>query len=837
MHLGIDLGTSNSAVVGNIDGQTRLFKTSDGLDVLPSVIYVDKRGHRFVGKAAQDRLVNAPKNVAHGFKRLMGTSSIQEMGGQEYSPEECSAEIIRALVGQAVTESGMTEIAGTVVTIPAAFNQMQSEATASAARLAGIENVSLLQEPVAAAMASIAQAKQKDGVFLVYDLGGGTFDVALVLSTAGAVSVVAHEGINTLGGRDFDRVVFDSVVRPWLMQAFNLPQAFQADPRYRHLVSVARHAVERAKIQLSSLPTASIFLSEDEIRAEDEDGEEIYLSVDLARDELENLVRDRLDETIELCRKVIRKNGYRNEDIARIVPIGGPSKMPIVRDMLGRELAIEVETGLDPMTAVAQGAAIYAESRTWSDGTSSQKPTRVKKTVAASITYDVDYKARVSDDHVRLRIKPEGAPEPGYAVEVRGKDGSTTGKIPLDGNIAVNLTLFKEGDNDFRIELIRPDGKPVADAAREIRVVKTAASAASIPMTYTLALKVQTGAVGSERNELEPLLEKATPLPATGERTVKSAKTIKGGTDDFIKFELFEMAEDVPEPEVNLYIGDIRLDAGRDLERGERIERGDELVVQWTMKDDGTLSIAIAIPKAGRLVDARNLYLADVAQKNFDGPRGAEMASGLLAQAQRDLDAVESTLGPKADPGGALRRRIEAQHMALSTSVEADTSRAASEEARRVRQEVALIRRAPENQATVLSAEVDAAEIEFDRLRDDAHPLDADRHDRLLATTRRLIRENDFDGARGALREMQAIQMKMVSEKPDFIFAVFGALADDHAMVIDEVLHQRLVAVGMRALEESDIDGLRGTIGKMIANRVPGGGDASEMLELAHLLK
>lgn len=217
MYLGIDLGTSNSAVVGNVNGTTRLFKTSDGSDVLPSVIYLDKRGHRFVGKSAQDRIMSAPANVAAGFKRLMGTKSPVRIGDQEWSPEDCSAEIIKTLVGQAITESGEQVIKGAVITIPAAFNQMQSEATIAAAKMAGLDRVSLLQEPVAAAMASIAHSKQKDGVFLVYDLGGGTFDVALVMSTGGAVNVVAHEGINMLGGRDFDRIVFDSVVRPWLL--------------------------------------------------------------------------------------------------------------------------------------------------------------------------------------------------------------------------------------------------------------------------------------------------------------------------------------------------------------------------------------------------------------------------------------------------------------------------------------------------------------------------------------------------------------------------------------------------------------------------------------------
>ena len=231
MYLGIDLGTSNSAIAGNSGSELRIFKTAEGTDVLPSVIYIDKRGHKFVGVRAYDRAILSPENVAQGFKRLMGTSSPISFAAAtlEMAPEECSADIIRTLLGQAKTEAGNFGADGAVVTIPAAFNQMQSEATIRAAGAAGLERVGLLQEPIAAAMASLAGSKSKNGQFLVYDLGGGTFDVALVQSDGGSVNVVAHEGINMLGGRDFDRMLVNEFVRPWLVENFSLPENFQTD--------------------------------------------------------------------------------------------------------------------------------------------------------------------------------------------------------------------------------------------------------------------------------------------------------------------------------------------------------------------------------------------------------------------------------------------------------------------------------------------------------------------------------------------------------------------------------------------------------------------------------
>src|SRR5580692_10276508 len=265
MYLGIDLGTSNSVIAGVVDGKVRVFHPADGGEVLPSVIYVDKRGHRLYGRRAHDQALVSPDNVAAGFKRLMGTSTPIEVKGADLklTPEECSAEIIRQLLGQAATETGSDKITGAVITIPAAFNQMQSEATLRAAKMAGLERVDLLQEPIAAAMAAMEGAK-RSGQFLIYDLGGGTFDVALAQATNGDVTIVTHQGINMLGGRDFDRMIVNEVVRPWLLANFDLPENFQRDKQYQRLIRVAQLAAEKAKIDLSSKEETAIFASDEE---------------------------------------------------------------------------------------------------------------------------------------------------------------------------------------------------------------------------------------------------------------------------------------------------------------------------------------------------------------------------------------------------------------------------------------------------------------------------------------------------------------------------------------------------------------------------------------------
>jgi molecular chaperone DnaK len=836
LYLGIDLGTSNSAVVGHIDGALRLFKTSDGTDVLPSVIYLDKRGHRFIGKSAYDRLLSAPQNVAQGFKRSMGTKNPISFAGQTWTPVECSSEIIKALVGQAITEAGNPEIEGVVITTPAAFNQMQSEDTIAAARLAGLEKVSLLQEPVAAALAAIAHSKQKDGVFLVYDLGGGTFDLALVLSTAGVVNVIAHEGINMLGGRDFDRVIFDSIVRPWLAQTFNLPADFQRNEKYKHLSDVCRHAAEKAKIQLSASSTASIFATEDEVRATDEDGEEIYISIDLSRDQMTDLIKDRIDDSIALCRKIIAANGYKNDDISKIVPIGGPSKMPIIRDMLQSELAIEVESGLDPMTAVAIGAAIFAESREWAGDSSAQKTGKQRESMTGSVSLALDFKSRVSSEAAKVRIKPAADMPTGHEVEILDEEGSSTGRIPIDGPLSINVKARKNGENRFKVTVFDQHGKAVEDASRDIIITRAEASAASVPMTYTLAVKIHHGFVGYERNKLEVLVKKETALPAQGRKSFRSGKTLVGGEDDFIAVEFYDMVDDIDTPEHNLHIGNFHLSSRDELERGERINRGDDFVIDWKMSDNGTLSFAVELPGLGRVVDAANLYRSADGGIGYDGERGAEVATTMLARAESDLAELETTLDESADPSGDIRKRIERQHAALSTSVDADTHRSVAEESRKLRQDVALLRMSPENEERVLNDEVSKAETSFDELRDMAQEVDTERHDKLLVTTRRSIREKNYDAARRSLDEMQGIRMKVQSETPDFLIGIFGLLAEEQHLAIDATLHGQLVEAGIEAAKSGDIERLRFVIGKMFGNRVSTGADAAEIVELAHLL-
>ena len=186
-------------------------------------MFIDKRGNKYVGKRAYDNAARNPENAATLFKRLMGTSTPVKLPAVNLTmtPEECSAEILRVLFGYMPEEIRNDPETGTVITVPAAFNQMQKDATMAAAEMAGLGKVALMQEPVAAVM-SVMRHRKGDGMFLVYDLGGGTLDIAIAESISGRVSLLAHGGIAMCGGRDFDRLLLDDIVKPWLLENFYL---------------------------------------------------------------------------------------------------------------------------------------------------------------------------------------------------------------------------------------------------------------------------------------------------------------------------------------------------------------------------------------------------------------------------------------------------------------------------------------------------------------------------------------------------------------------------------------------------------------------------------------
>ena len=829
MQLGIDLGTSNSSVAGYRDGRPRLFRTPEGTEVMPSVIHIDRRGNRTVGVRAYDQAILAPENVAQGFKRLMGTSTPLRFAasGQEMLPEEASAELLRTLVGYALLDSGEAAVDGAVVTIPAAFNQLQSEATLAAAHAAGLHRVALLQEPVAAAMAAMAASDQRSGQFLVYDLGGGTFDLALVQAAAGTVNVAAHEGVNMLGGRDIDRLILQEVVHPWLHANFRLPAEFAADKRFERLVRVARLAAERAKVELSTRTDTTVHASDDILRLEDDRGEPIYLDAPLSRTRLEAMMEPLVARTVALSQEVVEGAGYAMGDISRVVLIGGPTKTPLLRARIGAALGVPVEDPgrVDPMTAVAAGAAIYCESRDWSvqalGGGSAAKPRRATAEAAgaaASVAYEYD--ARTAGAVARLRVVRRAGPQ-GMTVQVESALGWSSGRLPLHDVVEVQLPLADMGANRFRALVFDPDGRPVPGAGQEWTVERALAASAGIPATQTVGVKVQDDA---GRNTVAALVNKGDLLPLRGATTFRAAQALRAGSSGVLRLELFQVSDPlVLDPALNLSVGEFRI-RGTDLPEGLSVRPGTELTVHWAVDEGQTIEAELEIPALGQMFDDSNFYDWQTGLNSFDGEDGARLAAATLDGAEADLEEAAGILPLSArGPLPALRARLDAARLGSEGMNDADARRGAAEEARLVRQAVATLLNRPDARVTVLRRDLNSQLRFFDRDVRPSAPAAAERVNQISASVRAELEGGTPDGfavAETLIREINGLYWREGLRLPAFCAQYWRWLRDERHLMRDKVRFDEVREAGDRQLAAGDMDGLRDSLHAMWRNKV-----------------
>ncbi len=349
--IGIDLGTTSSAAAVVIGGRPVIIPSSEGLTpygkYFPSYVAITKDGQLLVGEPARRQAVMNPEGTVTGWKRKMGTDYKYVLHGKEFTPQQLSAFLLQKIKRDAEAFLG-EPVKKAVITVPAYFNDNQRQATKDAATIAGLEVVRLINEPTAAALAYGLDKLEQELRILVFDLGGGTLDVTIMEMGQGVFEVKATSGDTQLGGRDMDEVLTRYVVEEFRKQTgIDLTRDQQAMIR-------VREAVEKAKIELSSVYETEINLP---FIAYDSSGPK-HFQMTLTRAKLEELVRP----VVERCRgpimQALQDAKIRPEDIDKIILIGGPTRMPIIREFLKEVLGKEPERGVDPMEAVAIGAAI-----------------------------------------------------------------------------------------------------------------------------------------------------------------------------------------------------------------------------------------------------------------------------------------------------------------------------------------------------------------------------------------------------------------------------------------------------------------------------------------------
>jgi molecular chaperone DnaK len=344
--IGIDLGTTNSEVAVVRDGQPEVLPGDDGDPILPSVVGLDPHGHLLVGKPARNQFVLAPERTVRSIKRKMGQEVTVALGEQNYSPQEVSAIILRTLKQRAERALGHP-VKKAVITVPAFFTEGQREATREAGELAGLEVVRIINEPTAAVLTYDPHPPERERL-LVYDLGGGTFDVSIAQVEGGVVEILASHGDTRLGGDDFDQRLVDLVCDRF-MDEHGIDLRADLAARSRVL-----RAVEAAKITLSAEAVATV---EEEFIAES-DGVPLHLRAEILRHEYEDLIEPLLARTLTCLDRAMTDARLQAHQVEKVVLVGGATRTPLVHRLLEERLGRPVHAEIEPDLAVAMGAAV-----------------------------------------------------------------------------------------------------------------------------------------------------------------------------------------------------------------------------------------------------------------------------------------------------------------------------------------------------------------------------------------------------------------------------------------------------------------------------------------------
>lgn len=600
---GIDLGTTNSAIAVLKGIKPEVVKSNLDTDITPSAVYIGKQGKVLVGLRAKDKLVDdrSIEDAYIEFKRRMGGDSTYSFksAGLTKTPEELSAEILKSLKGN-VQQRMDEDIKAAVITIPAAFAQRQCMATKKAAELAGFTQCPLLQEPVAASLAYGFQADMaKKSFWLVFDFGGGTFDAAVMKAEDGDIQVVNHGGDNFLGGADIDWGVIENIIIPHITKDYNLPDFKRGNPVWRSAFAKLKRVVEMAKIDLSR--TVETTIDGTECVFEDADGTEVDLDgFKLTQNQLADIAEPLIVRAVEKCNSVLAEKNLGVSAIEKTILVGGPTLAPYFRDILSDKLGIELDHSVDPLTVVAQGAAVFAGTQRLDKATRAAVAAPV---VAGTYKLTLNYKPIGPDDDPKVSgevIPPAGGSVEGCTIEfVNRRTKWSSGAIPLNGEGRFSLRLSAEtGDqNVFDITVMDSTG------------TKLPCDTTEIPYTIGASVKAQITcndiAIELTENKTLRLVPKGSeyPFKKSTSKTRSSVALKKGEPGKLII------------PVLEALNGDLGILADHNRKLGQLVltsdnlrhdlPLGSDIEVTISAKEPGSLKVEAYVPLIDEVFDAR----------------------------------------------------------------------------------------------------------------------------------------------------------------------------------------------------------------------------------------
>lgn len=799
---GIDLGTTNSAIAILRGTITEIIKNSDQNDITPSAVMIDKRNTTRVGKAAKTQLENEGMagDVFSEFKRQMGKDYTYRFksAGRSMKPEDLSAEILKSVLSDAQRRFDRV-IQAAVVTVPAAFEQRQCAATKSAGELAGLQLCPLLQEPVAASLAYGFQAEVSKAYWLVYDFGGGTFDAAVIKADEGSIHVVNHGGDNYLGGSDIDNAIIDQIIAPILISNYNFPEFSRSNKRWSTAIPVLKRAAESAKIELSASESAYLY----DCKIKDDQGNIIELDeIKLNRNDLIRVVEPIVLKSTEICKRVLKEKNLSPSAIERLILVGGPTLAPYFREIIKKQLGIQLDSSVDPLTVVARGAAVFA-------GTQRLEGQAVKKASIGQFNIDIKYDPIGPDTSFVVRGKvssPDGVNVDAHSIEfTHTKTNWKSGKIPLksEGLFKAELIAEKGVQNTFQIEL--SDSKGIKQISHPSELDYT------VGLTITEQPIINSIAISTANNEADVFFKKGDPLPSKRTKIYRTTHSLKKGeSGDVLKVPVVEGENELADR--NRLLGYLEI-MGKSIRRD--LPAGQEVEVTLIMDESRTITVKAYLP-----------ILDEEIESTIHHDRRISTQDDLLKELAEEIKRLEELRIKADDANDPVAKKLIQQTDELITADDleglvamAGEDPVAAGKAEKLLLELKVHLDGAEDRLkwpALVNEVKEAIEWAEKLVAEHGAEGDADKLESLKGDAEQLIDQKRHDRLSKMKEEILNLGRRILHAQDGWWVGYFNRLEKNKQGMSDQVMAERLFAHGRSSIQKGDVAGLKQAVIQLV---------------------
>ncbi|RZQ60490.1 Hsp70 family protein [Amycolatopsis suaedae] len=821
---GIDLGTTNSAIAVAKGADGVVIRNNLQREFTPSAVYVSKQGKVYVGDRARERVESDPANTSAEFKLQMGVRGEHkrfDAAGRSMTPEELSAEVLKSLRGDVQRSMG-EEISSAVITVPAAFELDQCDATRRAAELAGLGFAPLLQEPTAAAWAYSAQNAPDRAFWLVYDFGGGTFDAAVIEVRDGDFTVVNHAGDNFLGGKLIDWGLLDGTLIPAVQREFGLADLRRDNPRWAGNIAKLKLAAENAKIQLSTTDAVDV-----DVVLDDGTGDMVDFTWELTRADLERVSRPLYERSIALCRRALSQKNLGPGDFEKVLLVGGTTLAPALREMLAdptEGLGIPIDHSLDPVTVIARGAAIFA-------GTQRRpQPQRVATESRFVLEFEHEPVGQDTEPLVGGRVRATGERDwSGFTIAFRNDAAQPawhSGQVPLsaEGTFVTRLRAESNASNTYQVELRDQHGTLLETDPASIGYRHSIGPLGAAPV---LSHSVGVGLTG---NEVEWLLRKGTELPASKRVVLHTTVDVRRNSrTGLIRVPLLE--GEWTRADRNTPIGRLDIhphEVKRDVPAGSEIEVHIDIDRSFTPRAeayvpllDEEFEIEIELGRSAAVDGAALLTEVSELRSRY---------TELRSQARGTSAAQAETLLDEFDSSNRMDRIV-------SSAQRADVDREAAEECQSQLREAQSLLDEVEGALEMPALEGEARAL-LDSVSEMARDWGTSADQREVASCRSAIEQAISAGDRTVLRQqitvVRRIGVRILHETGRLDAVIFGQREQELSSSPDPAVQQAL-AEGRQALNTGDSGRLQAVNRKLDALMPSGGGE--QMIDMTSTVR